>query len=92
MPNGTSQTAADFLRATEVHSPTDRDLFARVHPVWETGVWLSMTGRQLVRRSDGHYRPAYGNRCSRILPSESVLHAFSIFQELARRARLTSYK
>lgn len=47
----------DFLRAMEVDGgPFDPGLFAREHYVWETGVWLSVTGRKLVRRADGSYR------------------------------------
>jgi hypothetical protein len=65
----------DFLRATEedVAPPTDPKLFDKEHYVWETGVWLCVTGRRLVHRADGHYRivpPEQVTSTDTILPNE----------------------
>lgn len=47
----------DFLRALETDGPPiDEKLLAKEHYVWETGVWLCVSGRKLVRRADGSHR------------------------------------
>jgi len=47
----------DFLRATEVDGPPlDEKLLAREHYVWETAVWIGVSGRKLVKRADGTHR------------------------------------
>ncbi len=48
----------DFLRAMEEDLPDSvwPSICQRPHNVWETSVWLEVTGRRLVRRSDGTYR------------------------------------
>jgi len=61
----------DFLRALEVDGPPlDENLLAKEHYVWETAVWICLTGRKLVRRADGKYRilPA-----SEVQPTDKVL-------------------
>jgi hypothetical protein len=48
----------DFLRAMEVDGPADTTALAaykKPHHVWETALWMSVAGRQLVRRADGRY-------------------------------------
>ncbi len=65
----------DFLRAMDEDSvpPIDPKLFARQHSVWETAVWLCLTDRRLVLRSDGHYRIVAKTqvaRTDRVLPNE----------------------
>jgi pyrimidine-specific ribonucleoside hydrolase len=55
----------DFLRATEVDGPPlDEQLLAKEHYVWETAVWICVSGRKLVKRADGTHR---------IIPAEQVL-------------------
>ena len=48
----------DFLRAVEEDPPAEvmRNIVARPHNVWETALWLNVSGRKLVKRADGHYR------------------------------------
>ena len=47
----------DFLRATEVDGlPLDEKLLAREHYLWETAVWICLSGRKLVKRADGTHR------------------------------------
>jgi hypothetical protein len=54
----------DFLRATEVDGPPlDAMLWSKEHYVWETAVWLCVSGRKLVKRADGTHR---------IIPAEQV--------------------
>ena len=49
---------ADFLRATETDDgpPLDEQRLAKEHYVWETGVWICVSGRRLVKRADGSHR------------------------------------
>jgi hypothetical protein len=55
----------DFLRAVEVDGPpVDEKLLTKEHYVWETGVWLCVSERKLVRRAEGTHR---------ILPAADVL-------------------
>lgn len=55
----------DFLRATEVDGPPlDEKILAAEHYVWETAIWISVTGRKLVKRADGAYR---------IIPADQVV-------------------
>ncbi|MCS7306162.1 MAG: hypothetical protein NZ602_13785 [Thermoguttaceae bacterium] len=64
----------DFLRAVEVDGPPlDEGLFGAEHYVWETAVWLCLTGRKLVRRADGSHRivlPTEVLPTDRVLPNE----------------------
>lgn len=52
----------DFLRAMDEDWPAMatpdawRGLFGWEHKVWETAVWMGITGRHLVRRADGSAR------------------------------------
>ena len=62
----------DFLAALEEDPPEDAvDRVAQMsHNVWETAVWMEVTGRKLVRKADGRHRilpPA------EIGPEDSVL-------------------
>ncbi len=55
----------DFLRALEVDGPAlDEGLLAKEHYVWETAVWICVSGRRLVKRADGTHR---------IIPAEQVV-------------------
>ena len=61
----------DFLRALEVDGPPlDEGLLAKEHYVWETAVWICVSGRKLVKRADGTHRliPA-----EQVLPTDTVL-------------------
>ena len=48
----------DFLRALEQDPPDElvEQVCKRPHNVWETAVWAAISGRLLVRRSDGTHR------------------------------------
>jgi pyrimidine-specific ribonucleoside hydrolase len=55
----------DFLRATEVDGPPlEEKLLTKEHYVWETGVWICVSGRKLVKRANG---------TQRIIPAEQVV-------------------
>jgi hypothetical protein len=61
----------DFLRALEVDGPAlDESLLAKEHYVWETAVWISVSGRKLVKHADGTCRivPA-----AEVQPTDKVL-------------------
>jgi hypothetical protein len=61
----------DFLRAMEVDGPPlDEKLLAKEHYVWETAIWICVSGRKLVKRADGTCRivPA-----AEVQPSDKVL-------------------
>jgi len=64
----------DFLRAMEVDGPAlDENLLAKEHYVWETAVWICVTGRKLVRRADGTHRIVLASEVQptdRVLPNE----------------------
>lgn len=62
----------DFLRAIEEDMPESvwPEICQRPHNVWETCVWLQITGRRLVRRGDGTYRIV---RPSQVLAEDVVL-------------------
>ncbi len=49
---------ADFLRAMDEAPPVEvlEKLKRHRHKVWETAVWLEVSGRKLVRRGNGRYR------------------------------------
>jgi len=66
---------SDFLRAmeTDADPPFNPDRWHQMHRVWETCVWICMTDRVLVQRSDGIYRILRRNELEptdRILPNE----------------------
>ncbi|ADB33552.1 hypothetical protein Kfla_4525 [Kribbella flavida DSM 17836] len=48
----------DYLRALEEDAPPEvmADIYRRSHSVWETAVWMNVSGRILVRRLDGTHR------------------------------------
>jgi hypothetical protein len=64
----------DFLRATEVDGPPlDDALLGKEHYVWETAVWICVSGRKLVKRPDGTHRiipSAQVQADDKILPNE----------------------
>ncbi len=62
----------DFLRALEENPPAAmlETIARKPHNVWETAVWLQITGRKLVRRADGHFRMLPANQ---VLPTDTVL-------------------
>jgi len=92
----------DFLRALEADGPPiDEKLLAKEHHVWETGVWLCVTGRKLVRRADGSHRIV---TAAGLLPGDRVLtnelHACEVsvrddgiyeFRETARPSKVQVY-
>lgn len=65
---------SDFLRATEVDGPPlDERLLAKEHYVWETAVWICLSGRKLVKRPDGTHRiipSAHVQASDMVLPNE----------------------
>lgn len=62
----------DFLRAMDEEPPPDRDLpiYEKPHSVWETAVWMKVTGRRLVRRADGKHKLVSADE---LLPTDTVL-------------------
>ncbi|RIQ22868.1 nucleoside hydrolase [Jiangella rhizosphaerae] len=48
----------DWLRVLEEELPADvmAGVYARRHAVWETAVWIQVSGRRIVRRPDGTHR------------------------------------
>jgi hypothetical protein len=61
----------DFLRAVEVDGPAlDEGLLAKEHYVWETAVWICVSGRKLVKRADGSCRIV---SAAEVHPSDKVL-------------------
>lgn len=67
----TRSSRVDFLRAVEVDGPPlDDHILDRKHSVWETAVWLCVSGRKLVRRADGAHRIV---AAAEVLPTDTVL-------------------
>ncbi len=55
----TKSTRIDFLRALDGPCPPEVETYFRTHNrhnVWETAIWLEVSGRKLVRRGDGSCR------------------------------------
>lgn len=48
----------DFLKAMDENVPEEKmeGIYTRAHNVWETAVWLKLSGRELVKRQDGKYK------------------------------------
>ncbi|HOX59240.1 MAG TPA: hypothetical protein P5205_18650 [Candidatus Paceibacterota bacterium] len=65
-------TRVDFLGALEEDPPAAvmRETLERRHNVWETAIWLNVSGRSLVRRSDGSARIL---RRQDLQPTDAVL-------------------
>jgi hypothetical protein len=65
-------TRPDFLRALDEDLPAEEEaeLMDRGHHVWETAVWLEVSGRKLVRGADGRHRIA---RPAELRPGDEVL-------------------
>ena len=65
---------SDFLRATEVDGPPlDEKILAARHHIWETAIWIGVSGRRLVKRADGSYRIVLAKDVAptdRVLPNE----------------------
>jgi len=63
---------SDFLTAmTEDPGAAAIEAIARSpHNVWETAIWLEITGRRLVRRADDHFRIV---RAGEVLVNDTVL-------------------
>ena len=50
-------TRPDFLRMMEVDGPPlEQSILDGRHDIWETGIWIVVSGRKLVKRADGTYR------------------------------------
>lgn len=48
---------SDFLRAMNVaDSPVDETFLSQPHNIWETAVWICLSGRKLVKHASGAYR------------------------------------
>ncbi|PSL05853.1 inosine-uridine preferring nucleoside hydrolase [Haloactinopolyspora alba] len=56
-------TRPDYLRVLDEDLPDEvmEPVYARSHDVWETAVWVSVTGRRIVRRPDGTHRIVRGD-------------------------------
>ena len=63
---------SDFLRALEEEPSAGvlKGIVRHEHKVWETGTWLAVSGRKLVRRADGHCRIVPG---AAVLATDKVL-------------------
>ncbi|MBB6672526.1 hypothetical protein [Cohnella nanjingensis] len=62
----------DFLSALEANLP-DREVesvYGQPHHVWETAVWLQVSGRRCVRRQSGAYRIVPANE---VMPTDETL-------------------
>jgi hypothetical protein len=72
---------SDFLRAMEEDFPDEltAKVYAQPHNVWETGTWVRVSNRRLVRRADGHYR---------IIPAEEVRSTDKIMPNDLRPCRV----
>jgi hypothetical protein len=46
-------------------------VYGRGHNVWETSVWAQVSGRRIVRRSDGHFRLVPG---AEVLPTDFLIY------------------
>ncbi len=69
----TKSTRLDFLRALDGPCPPDAQAFfknAKKHRVWETAIWLEVSGRKLVRRADGTCRIV---RAEEMRPGDAVV-------------------
>lgn len=62
----------DFLRAVEGDSPAHLTTVTlqRSHNMWETAIWLNVSGRKLVRRADGRHA---------IMPGSQVISSDHVF-------------
>ena len=67
-----SSKRSDFLYALENDSDPvfDSERWNQIHRVWETCVWICMTGRVLVQRNDGSYRILHRHD---LLPTDKIL-------------------
>jgi hypothetical protein len=92
----------DFLRATEVDGPPlDEKVLAKEHYVWETALWICLSGRKLVRRPDGTHRiipSAQVQPADNVLPNELRPCTVSVrddgiyeFRETTRPANFSVY-
>ncbi len=65
-------TRPDFLRAVEDDAPAELTsaTLTKSHSVWETAVWLIVSGRKLVKRPDGHHAIIPGDQ---VKPTDEVL-------------------
>ena len=71
----------DFLRAMEIDGPPlDEGRLAKEHYVWETAVWICVSGRKLVKRADGSHR---------VVPAEQVLPTDHVFPNELRPCTVT---
>jgi len=71
----------DFLRAMEVDGPPlDGKILAREHYIWETAVWICVSGRKLVKRADSTHR---------IIPADQVVSTDKVFPNELRPCTVT---
>jgi len=80
----------DFLRAMdEEPDGAELDKFCGwKHNVWETAVWIEMTGRKLVKRADGSFRIVLGNEIAstdkifktEVLPCKLAVHDIGTYE------------
>ena len=72
---------SDFIRAVEEDPPPAalQQICGVQHNVWETAVWLQVTGRRLVRHADGHFR---------IVPAKDVLTTDTVLPNELRPCRV----
>ncbi|MGA2621001.1 MAG: hypothetical protein ABSF26_25540 [Thermoguttaceae bacterium] len=71
----------DFLRALDDNPPAAalETIARKPHNVWETAIWLQVTGRKLVRRTDGRFR---------IIPASEVLATDTVLPNDLRPCRV----
>jgi hypothetical protein len=71
----------DVLRATEVDGPPlEEKLLTKEHYVWETAVWICLSGRKLVKRADG---------TCRIIPAAEVVATDKVLPNELRPCTVT---
>jgi len=72
---------SDFLRAMEEDFPGEltAKVYSQPHNVRETGTWVQVSNRRLVRRADGHYR---------IIPGEEIRSTDKVIPNDLRLCRL----
>jgi hypothetical protein len=64
-------TRPDFLRMVEVDGPPlNESILAGRHDIWETAIWICLSGRKLVKRADGSCRIVPARE---VQPSDKVL-------------------
>jgi hypothetical protein len=74
-------TRPDFLRMTELDGPPlEQSILDCRHDIWETAVWIIVSGRKLVKRADG---------ACRIIPAAEVVATDKVLPNELRPCTVT---